>query len=360
VTPPKNRASLDFLRGFSTLAVVGIHWEAMNGQLPSALAGLPRIAVLMFFVHTGFVLMLSLERQHARSPDQLWRRFMIRRLFRIYPLGMFVIAVILVFGVPSRLIPPDFGQVRLDGYGIAANFLLVTNLTGHEPILSPMWSLPYEFQTYLFLPASYLVLRRCSGLFPSLGLWFLAVALALLQPFIPHGSRLDILEFFPCLVAGILGFRLSSSVSPRLPFLWWPVLLISIMAITLSWTSWRPWPAAWITGLLTAVCVPYIQDTNSASVRRLCGWLAERSYSIYLSHYFCLWLAFRTNDLKAPVQWAIFIITMGGLPELLYRTIELPMIHIGRHVGYHRATSALDAIRDDAPVATSAVTTTRA
>jgi peptidoglycan/LPS O-acetylase OafA/YrhL len=180
MTPPDNLSTLNFMRAFSTVAVVVIHWMGMTGQFPNALAVLPRVVVLMFFVHTGFVLMLSLERQHAASPDKLWRRFMVRRVFRVYPLSTFVLAVILLFRIPARMIPPNFYYVHLGGGGILANFLLGMNLYYCEPLLSPMWSLPYEFQLYLLLPAVYLLLKRWPGFLPVLGLGCLTLVLALL------------------------------------------------------------------------------------------------------------------------------------------------------------------------------------
>ena len=328
--PPGNLSTLDFIRAFSTVAVVCVHWMGMTGHLANSLGILPRVLVLMFFVHTGFVLMASLERQHSTSPNKLWRRFMVRRLFRIYPLGAFVIAVILLFGIPSHLIPPNFHSVHLDAGGILANFLLVMNLANREPLLSPMWSLPYEFQLYLLLPSAYLLLRRRSGFAVAFGLWCLTLAPALLQPLVPHTSRLDILSYAPCFVAGLLCHEMAMTVRPRLPFFLWPLLLPAFMALSLVWPDSRPWPAAWAVCLLTAATAPFMRQSRNAFVSRLIGLVAQHSYALYLSHYFCLWLAFRANQLQAYLQWTIFAVTIVALPALLYRTIELPMIRIGR------------------------------
>jgi peptidoglycan/LPS O-acetylase OafA/YrhL len=48
-----------------------------------------------------------------------------------------------------------------------------------------------------------------------------------------------------------------------------------------------------------------------------------------LAHYFCLWLAFRTNHFSWPAQWTIFIATNVLLPIAMYRLIEYPMIRLG-------------------------------
>src|ERR1700678_2519322 len=98
-------STLDFMRALCTLVVVGAHFLGMTGHFPSVMGGLPRVAVLMFFVHTSFVLMLSLERQRAECARGLWRRFMVRRFFRVYPLTTFVIAAIVLLRIPSHLVP---------------------------------------------------------------------------------------------------------------------------------------------------------------------------------------------------------------------------------------------------------------
>ena len=322
-------STLDFMRAFCTLVVVAAHYLGMSGHFPGVMGGLPRVAVLMFFVHTSFVLMLSLERQRAISPDHLWRRFMVRRFFRVYPLTTFVIALIVILKIPSQMVPPDFHYLHLGAPGILSNFLLTMNLTATPPLLSPMWSLPYEFQLYFFLPPLFLLVRRWRTP-PVFALWCATLLLALVQPMIPHGGRLDILEFVPCFVAGILCYSLSKTVAPRLPFALWPLLLIpGLLLIFLFPPNPRNWPIAWIACFLMAITVPFIHETKSRFVRNASHWISQHSFAIYLVHYFCLWLAFRANHFYGPLQWAIFVATNTLLPVALFRFIEDPLNRLG-------------------------------
>jgi len=328
--PATNLSTLDFMRALCTLIVVGAHLLAMTGHFPHVMGGLPRVAVLMFFVHTSFVLMMSLDRQRAQSPDKLWRRFMVRRFFRVYPVTTAVIAAILLFQIPSQMVPPNFRFVHLGATGIVSNFLLTMNLTGSDPVLSPMWSLPYEFQLYLGLPALYLLVKRWRGPAPVFGLWCAVLALALAQPLIPKAGRLDILEYAPCFVAGVLCYKLSAAITPRMPFVLWPLLLIpGLLLIFLFPPSPTNWPVAWIACFLMAITVPFIRETRSRVLRDASRWVARYSFGIYLVHYFCLWLAFRTNSYSSPVQWTIFIAANTLLPLVLYRLIEAPMNRLG-------------------------------
>ena len=52
------------------------------------------MGVMVFFVHTALVLMWSLE----RKPNTL--DFYIRRVFRIYPLALLAIAIVVIFHAP--------------------------------------------------------------------------------------------------------------------------------------------------------------------------------------------------------------------------------------------------------------------
>jgi peptidoglycan/LPS O-acetylase OafA/YrhL len=105
-----------------------------------------RAGVALFFVHTTLVLLMSLDRHGpALGP------FLVRRVFRIYPLA--IVAVLVMAAAMWA-----GGQPRSVSE-IASNLLLVQNLTGHESRPDPLWTLPYELQMYLLLPALYLFTR---------------------------------------------------------------------------------------------------------------------------------------------------------------------------------------------------------
>src|SRR5215813_4937057 len=98
--------NLDLLRSVAVSLVFIAHLIMVLGYLDSptmkvlALRQVAQLGVLMFFIHTSLVLMMSLERL---SGGNVIQRFYVRRVFRIYPLA----AVTIVFALALR-IPPHF------------------------------------------------------------------------------------------------------------------------------------------------------------------------------------------------------------------------------------------------------------
>jgi peptidoglycan/LPS O-acetylase OafA/YrhL len=96
--------NLDFLRSFAVLLVFFGHLSFFHQFLalgPLNLTLMGALGVMFFFVHTALVLMLSLERQQKEQGDnRLFISFMIRRCFRIYPLSITAVLLILAFHLP--------------------------------------------------------------------------------------------------------------------------------------------------------------------------------------------------------------------------------------------------------------------
>jgi peptidoglycan/LPS O-acetylase OafA/YrhL len=185
-------------------------------------------------------------------------------------------------------------------------------------------------QMYLVLPGLFLLVTRWTSMKPVFGLWIAAVAFAILQSLTPRTGRLDIFQFAPCFVAGILSYKLSKSVKPRLPFLLWPLLLACFAGLCLLAPGRHNRPLGWSTCILAAITLPFVRETTSAVLQKTFHWIAQHSYGIYVIHYFCLWFAFRANRMNIALQWILFALTIVLLPMALYRLVEAPMIRIGR------------------------------
>src|SRR4051812_37319949 len=123
--------------------VVATHLLEVSGHLNDAVISLGHAGVMMFFVHTAIVLMQSLERLDADSDRNLALRFYIRRFFRIYPLPIFaVLLVVIVLRFYPHALNAFFGTYNPSQSQLLANLTLTQNLFGVQDIILVMWSLP--------------------------------------------------------------------------------------------------------------------------------------------------------------------------------------------------------------------------
>ncbi len=183
MTHSQESRNLDLLRAVAVLFVFGAHliltltpghhvYDAVHTPWVALLYTLGNIGVLLFFVHTSLVLMLSLER--TRQPS-LFVNFYIRRFFRIYPLSIFCILIVLLLRIPWV---PELAFKQPGWRDVMSNLLLVQNLTHANDIISPLWTLPLEVQMYAVLPLIFVLVRWKGSVPMILILWGIAATVA--------------------------------------------------------------------------------------------------------------------------------------------------------------------------------------
>src|SRR5579883_3324946 len=179
-------ANLDVVRATAVILVATFHLTQAL-RTPLDLYELARLGVAFFFVHSGIVNMLSLERQARRfGPRALFRVFIAKRCLRIYPLSIVVVCCVYFTGVLPTL-PHNPSWTAAAGVHPRLMFilslLLLQNFTRLDEILPPLWSLPFEMQLYLLFPSIFRALRRLSSAKAPLLAWIaLAAAESALRP----------------------------------------------------------------------------------------------------------------------------------------------------------------------------------
>src|SRR5690606_8415878 len=123
-------AWLDALRGLGALAVVAEH--VLPWAMPSLRPywfNIGIYGVLVFFLVSGYIIPASLERR-----DDV-RAFWISRLFRLYPIYLLVVGIVLVMAlwVPVRHSVPRHPSA------VAAHVTMLFDVTHQGGVVNTMW-----------------------------------------------------------------------------------------------------------------------------------------------------------------------------------------------------------------------------
>jgi peptidoglycan/LPS O-acetylase OafA/YrhL len=143
---------LDFVRGIAIIAVMGYHFHSFNtgysfvSWIEYPLKNFGREGVNLFFTLSGFLVGGLLLKQYAEAGRIDARRFIIRRIFKIWP----AYYVLILFHVFAGRHPNDTFLFQ--------NLTHMQNYLGTS--ISQTWSLAVEEHFYLFLPALLLLFVR--------------------------------------------------------------------------------------------------------------------------------------------------------------------------------------------------------
>lgn len=326
----KDSPNLDLLRTIAVLLVVLSHASPFIGGQDLVdsfnFYTFGRVGVALFFVHTSLVLMMSIERHGAGALP-----FLVRRFFRIYPLSSFMVIVVAL--LHTRFDEP------VDAATVISNVLLVQNFTGHISIPDQLWTLPFEMNMYLFLPALFLLVTRTRR--PLLWVALLcacALSLGFVLFFTIWHARTDAvtpLHYIPCFLPGVLAYALRK----RWHATWSPVVLFSFVAVAavsvpmlVTYYGFPETPLFWVMCTVLGLLIPACRQITSRPLARASHVVATYSYGIYLTHVLALWLGFAGLMASQPgyAQWGMSLLMLAGLPFAVYRVVEEPGVRFGR------------------------------
>lgn len=309
---------LDFLRGIAILAVMGYHFRSVDpGLVVVSIAQYPfthfgREGVNLFFTLSGFLVGGLLLKQYAERGAIDARRFIVRRMFKIWP----AYYVLILFHAIVRRHPLDSFLVQ--------NLTHLQNYFGTS--ISQTWSLAVEEHFYLFLPALLLLFARwrlgARAIFTVLGLVCLGV-LAMRSVAVAHG-RLDAAFAYTqyridSLLAGVMlavVYWMAPGVYRRFARKTW--LLVALVAGLIAWLVFATPHYAidesigYTVQSIGFVALIVLMLEHAAAIRRArwfraIAWVGVYSYGIYLWHSIAL----------APGDAFIAKATAAGMPRLL-------------------------------------------
>lgn len=271
--------ALDGLRAIAVLLVLAYH-----ARVPFTPGGF--IGVDLFFVLSGFLITRLLFAEQERSGGIDVGRFYLRRLRRLYPALLLMLAAYLL--VAPRIWPEfDHARDALLAGTYVANWSIIAIQA--PVVLSHTWSLAVEEQFYLlwpllitWLPRQHR-LRALVVLFLVATLWRVATGLSGLPGWAVY------LRFDTRLSGMVLGACIAAlPVVLTHPRRWVWAGLIAVAAITL-WARWLD-PAYLRIGitfseLAAAVLIVGALQHPGGLAHPALAWIGRLSYGMYLWHY---------------------------------------------------------------------------
>ena len=327
--------NLDLLRACAVLLVVFSHLIGNGLKLFERGYTFPhdmgRLGVMIFFVHTSLVLMLSMERMKVKH-SCLVRSFYIRRAFRIYPLSVVGILAAITFAIPVAPFA-TFSSPSL--VAVVSNMALLQNLTNSPSLIGPLWSLPYEVQMYAALPLLFFV-RNPSRIRVLLVIMVSAVLTNAVG--LSLGFRVfRILDYVPCFMGGIFAYALLRKYQTRIRAALWPfalgVLLTAYIVSGIGWPIGRVFYAEWSVCAALGVLIPWFHDMPKGPLTTAAHYIAKYSYGIYLFHMLAMWFVFDTLGGLGAVFATILSLALTAILAVAgYHLIEAPMVRVGKRI----------------------------
>lgn len=349
-------ASLTPLRGIAALWVVvyhlcqhmpNLHFERYTGAVHKGY-----LAVDMFFVLSGFVITHVYKDGFARGvTGPRYRDFLKARVARLYPLHIAVlllfVAAIMVKRAAAYALTGSFAPIPLLGErsidGFFANLLMLQGVWARELSWNdPAWSISLEFLAYLLFPLLFSILWRTRPLAKAgLGALLLAVLAWLAcrtgDDFNQWNGVYAILRCLPEFLAGSLLYSLYRG--SRSAAVLAGDAALGTLLVLLGTLLHAAAPDLVIILLFPLLILTAVRNTgrigrvlNAAPLL----WLGNVSYSLYLLHWFVLFIVAQIvrfsfgGDLAGlPTDAAlcvtgVVIAASLGLAALGFRFVEVP------------------------------------
>lgn len=331
ITPDSRIEFIDAVRGIAAMLVFLMHLTDFNLPQYHALTHdylrLGTIGVAAFFLVSGFVIPMTLERSGQR-------RFWISRIFRLYPLYLVVLMLSLLCG-----------YLGLWPWSLAMEGNLLTTLALHLPIAQSIagapnlvggsWTLFIELVFYGLMSLAALIGLGHRHLLlvtlANLGVLALVTIGLLLDRRIPLG--------YPCLLlcsfTGVVFYRHFRGLADNRTLIATVIAALGTTGIAF-WYNYVRYPTteftflcAWGSWIAAFVLFAVAYRLRHHRMPRTLVWLGTISYSVYLAHDL---VNFNAITLLGHGWWNLILVPVLVLPVAwgVHHLIELPAIRLGK------------------------------
>jgi len=251
-----NYKTLDFYRGLSAyIVLIGHFWQVFfapiynNEFIHLLLGSLARYAVLVFFVLSGFLIALSIDKNISKhngifNTYQYFRS----RFLRIYPPLIFSILLVIgigcvisffdLHGNRSYQLPSDIGTVARPSYSYTIVEIVYTLLQtqsfskgGYLFVNGPLWSLTYEVGFYYLVGFlfAFIAAIRCRKIMSTF-IWIVLLALMIVMPAITMHAIFYI--YFVVWLFGVVFYLVIRKRSKKLIYY---LAAVSVALLVFEW-----------------------------------------------------------------------------------------------------------------------------
>jgi peptidoglycan/LPS O-acetylase OafA/YrhL len=340
--------SLDGVRAVAILMVFSAHigYQGIWGY------GFGGNGVTVFFVLSGFLITTLALREEVRNGRVSLRSFYIRRLFRIYPmyLGVLALYCLLIYGLGFEAERRDDFSDQLPYYvfGFPEKDFFEIPPGGHGPPYDGAWSIGIEEKFYLLWPFVGFVWLAGAMHYRMTVLVVSAVVFALAPVFFREGEYLGPYLFIAlgCIAALLAHERPHfERLRPLARPLALGASLVAFVAIQLliggEVVDGRGIEV--LSGIVIALALTGIV-LSTGRVSRALSWrpmvfLGEISYVFYLTHNFAINAVERgplaeQNALTSLVVVIPSLALAIAIAFVLHKTIERPLIAVGHRLAH--------------------------
>ena len=351
--------SLTGVRGVAALWVVLFHIQIFSGELGiNFLYGTPILrtgwaGVDLFFVLSGFVLMLVHERDFPRLRWPPLLRFAWLRFFRVYPLATVVLLLILAMVLVDRdfaatwtnlSVPPNFTVSSFfRTLFLATRWWSPTDGDWNQPV----WSLSVEILGYVAFPFIAVLSTRLNNRWLIVGLTICCLIFPTAYAYFVHPPKIYNDDLFwgagtrmaGAFTGGVLLARLHRLTPESWRSKQGVVADLGVAGLFVALLVEQPYLYGLITLCFGAIVYGLAADrglANRVFAAPLAVWLGRISFPLYLAHLMALaWLRyglFRDNAgvTERLTGLLVYLVFIFSLAWLLHVYVERPTHRFAR------------------------------
>lgn len=347
---------LDAVRGLAAFSVlmfhvIGSRWGHLNWALWFFNGG---AAVAMFFVISGFVLSFRFFQSGTAMDAAAYKRFMVGRVFRIYPAFL---VMLVVYYVRQHWSEQSVAFWVETFTGNPHRFWQEALLLRQEHgLFFPDWTLAYEVGISFFVPFMMILARHDGRLFRYLLLAIFIVGSHIIQVnFVVFGFGILLAAHFEAIKTfndrSRWWFRYRWWLFPAVFFLFnfWHFISVISPAGPTFWYFTKNFvllEGILVSGAAAAVMLLFV--IRSRSIQRVLAtapfqFLGKISYGLYLAHWLVIAILQANGDVLVSRfgqnGWPFFAAYAGltilgstAIALVLYYAVELPFIRVGKKI----------------------------